>query len=201
MRSRFLASTVAALAATAAAAPAAAADFTAPPAAGIGSLGAATGLRFAQAPACPPVARIECGSLRVPLFHAKPAGRAIDVGYALMRHRDTALPAARGTVVLNPGGPGADPIAHASEYDTDLADLLRDHDVLLIDPRGRGRSSPIRCGLSTLPATRKRFTRALAACRRTLGRRARASIVFDFIRNQRLGDTSCLAAIPPAPVS
>jgi pimeloyl-ACP methyl ester carboxylesterase len=28
-----------------------------------------------------------------------------------------------------------------------------------------------------------------------------ASIVFDFIRNQRLGDTSCLAAIPPVPVS
>jgi hypothetical protein len=25
--------------------------------------------------------------------------------------------------------------------------------------------------------------------------------VFDFIRNQRLGDTSCLAAIPPVPVS
>jgi pimeloyl-ACP methyl ester carboxylesterase len=28
-----------------------------------------------------------------------------------------------------------------------------------------------------------------------------ASIVFDFIRHQRLGDTGCLAAIPPVPVS
>jgi pimeloyl-ACP methyl ester carboxylesterase len=28
-----------------------------------------------------------------------------------------------------------------------------------------------------------------------------ASITFDFIRNQRLGDTSCLATIPPVPVS
>jgi pimeloyl-ACP methyl ester carboxylesterase len=28
-----------------------------------------------------------------------------------------------------------------------------------------------------------------------------ASITFDFIRNQRLGDTSCLANIPPVPVS
>jgi pimeloyl-ACP methyl ester carboxylesterase len=174
MRARFLASTVAAVAAGAAAAPSAAADVTAPSDAGFGSLGAATGLRFAQPPACPPVARIECGSLRVPLFHAKPAAKAIDVGYALMRHRDTALPAARGTVVLNPGGPGADPIAHAPAYDTELADLLIDHDVLLIDPRGTGQSSPIRCGLTALPATRKRFTRALAACRQTLGRRARA---------------------------
>ncbi len=111
----------------------------------------------------------------MPLFHAKPAAKAIDVGYALMRHRDTALPAARGTVVLNPGGPGADPIAHAPPYDTELADLLIDHDVLLIDPRGTGQSSPIRCGLTALPATRKRFTRALAACRQTLGRRARVA--------------------------
>jgi hypothetical protein len=27
-----------------------------------------------------------------------------------------------------------------------------------------------------------------------------ASITFAFIRNQRLGDTSCLATIPPVPV-
>ena len=76
--------------------------------------------------------------------------------------------------MVNPGGPGAEAIARASAYDTDLADLLRDHDVLLIDPRGVGRSSPIRCGLTALPATRERFIRALAECRRTLGREARA---------------------------
>jgi pimeloyl-ACP methyl ester carboxylesterase len=174
MTSRFRPSIALLAAAAAVATPAAAADFTAPPAAGIGSLGAASGSWFAQQPGCPSVPRIECGSLRVPLFHAKPAGKATEVGYALMRHRDTALPTARGTVVLNPGGPGADPIAHATEYDTELADLLRDHDVLLIDPRGTGQSSPIRCGLSALPAPRKPFTQALAACRRALGRRARA---------------------------
>jgi len=28
-----------------------------------------------------------------------------------------------------------------------------------------------------------------------------AAITFDFIRNQRLGDTSCLTQIPPLPVS
>jgi pimeloyl-ACP methyl ester carboxylesterase len=121
-----------------------------------------------------PVPEAECGSVRVPLLRSNPAGETIDVAYALIRHRDASLQAARGTVVINPGGPGADVISRASMYDEDLAGLLSDHDLLLIDPRGTGRSGPIRCGLSELPATREGFVRALAACRRTLGVRARA---------------------------
>lgn len=157
---RFL---IPAIAALAAAASPAAADFTAPPAAGLG----------AQVE-CPPVARIECGSVQVPLFHERPDGRTIDVAYARIRHRDTSLPAARGTVAINPGGPGAATIPQAQAYDTDLADLLRDHDLLLIDVRGAGQSSPIGCGFTQVPSRREAFTRAIAACGRTLGTRARA---------------------------
>jgi pimeloyl-ACP methyl ester carboxylesterase len=123
---------------------------------------------------CPPVAGTECGSVRVPLLRSQPAGETIDIGYALIRHRDSALPAAKGTVVINPGGPGADVVSRAPLFAVDLAALLADHDVLLVDPRGTGRSNPIRCGLTDLPPTRARVVRAIGACRRTLGVRARA---------------------------
>ena len=55
-----------------------------------------------------------------------------------------------------------------------FADLLSDHDLLLIDPRGGGRSHPIRCGVTALPATRKGFVRAIERCGKRLGRQARA---------------------------
>ena len=128
----------------------------------------------AQAPGCVPVPAAECGSVRVPLFRSRPAGPMIDIGYALIRHRDPALPAARGTVVLNPGGPGGDVISGAAEWTEQLAGLLGDHDLLLIDPRGTGRSHPISCGVTGLPATRQRYVRAIGRCGRRLGRQARA---------------------------
>jgi pimeloyl-ACP methyl ester carboxylesterase len=170
---RFLMAAVTALAAAVATMPVVVAARDAPAASG-GTFAAAPGPLLAQTPACVPVTGAECGSVRVPLLRSKAAGETIDVAYVLLRHRDTSLQAARGTVVINPGGPGADVISRASTYAKDLAALLSDHDVLLIDPRGTGGSGPIRCGLSQLPATRERFVRAVAACRRTLGVRARA---------------------------
>jgi pimeloyl-ACP methyl ester carboxylesterase len=128
----------------------------------------------AQPPACVPVAGAECGSVKVPLFRSRPAGPTIDVAYVLVRHRDPALPVARGTVVFNPGGSGAPVIDSAAMWTEVFTDLLSDHDLLLIDSRGGGRSDPLRCGVTALPATRKGFVRAIARCGRRLGRRARA---------------------------
>ena len=128
----------------------------------------------AQAPACVPVAGAECGSVRVPLFRPDHGGPRIDVAYALVRHSDPALAAARGTVVLNTGGPGDRIIDNAATLVPRLAGLLSDHDLLLIDPRGVGRSHPISCGATTLPATRQGLVRTIARCRQRLGRQARA---------------------------
>ena len=127
-----------------------------------------------MAQACVPVPGAVCGSVRVPLFRSRPAGATIDIAYALIRHQDPAIPAARGTVVLNPGGPGNDVISGAAEWTKRLAGLVADHDLLLIDPRGTGRSHPIECGVTGLPATRRGLVHAVARCRETLGRRARA---------------------------
>ena len=127
----------------------------------------------AQVPGCVP-APAECGSVRVPLFRSRPAGPMIDVAYVLVRHRDVTLPTARGTVALNPGGPGVDVVASAAEWTQRLAGLVADHDVLLIDPRGTGQSHPLRCGVTEIPATRKGFVDAIARCGTRLGRQARA---------------------------
>jgi pimeloyl-ACP methyl ester carboxylesterase len=128
--------------------------------------------RQGQPPAC--VAGAVCGSVRVPLFRSRPAGRKIDVGYALIHHQDPTVPAARGTVVLNPGGPGDEVVANAAEWVGRLGGLVADHDLLLIDPRGTGRSHPLNCGVSAAPTTRRGVVRAVARCRKTLGRQARA---------------------------
>jgi pimeloyl-ACP methyl ester carboxylesterase len=145
-----------------------------PAAAGASSFRLGAGIGLMQAPGCVPVPAAECGSVRVPLFRSKPAGPTIDVAYVLVRHRDPALPTARGTVVFNPGGPGTDVIGNAANWTGLLAGLLSDHDVLLIDPRGLGRSHPLSCGLTEVPATRSGFVRAIARCGKRLGRQARA---------------------------
>ena len=123
---------------------------------------------------CVPVPAAVCGSVRVPLFRSRPAGAKIDIAYAVIPHQDPAVPAARGTVVLNPGGPGNDVIAGAADWTQQLAGLVADHDLLLIDPRGTGRSHPIDCGITGLPPTRPGLVRAIARCGEALGRRARA---------------------------
>jgi pimeloyl-ACP methyl ester carboxylesterase len=145
-----------------------------PTAAGASPFGLSRAGRVAQAPGCVPAPAAECGSVRVPLFRSKPAGPKIDIGYALIRHRDAALPVARGTVVFNPGDSNAPVIDSAAMWAGVFTDLLSDHDLLLIDPRGGGRSHPIRCGVTAVPGTRKGLVRAVERCGRRLGRQARA---------------------------
>jgi len=135
----------------------------------------ALGLRAAApAASCVPVPGAECGSIRVPLSRSTPRGQTIDVAYVLIHHRDPSLPSARGTVVFNPGGPGEGVIADAAMWTGAFSDLLNDHDLLLIDPRGTGRSHPLACGFTAFPPTRDGFSRAGALCGRRLGRQARA---------------------------
>lgn len=122
---------------------------------------------------CVPVPGAVCGTVRVPLVRARPGLGDITVAYALIKHRDTSRPA-RGTVTINPGGPGDSAIASASTYARMFGGLLQDHDLLLVDPRGVNRSDPVSCGaLSSLPATREEFVRAVGECGRTLGAGAR----------------------------
>ncbi|MFB4302085.1 alpha/beta fold hydrolase [Actinomadura sp. NTSP31] len=122
---------------------------------------------------CVPVSGAVCGTVRVPLVRANPGLGDTTVAYALIGHRDASRPA-RGTVTINPGGPGDSAITSAATYARMFGDLLKDHDLLLVDPRGVNRSDPVSCGtLTSLPATREVFVRAVGECGRKLGARAR----------------------------
>lgn len=119
-----------------------------------------------------PIPGAQCGTVNVPLIRAHPERGRITVTYALLRHRDRSRPA-KGTLVVNPGGPGGSAIAYASAYARLYAPLLADHDLLLMDPRGVNKSSPVDCGLASQVTSRQGLLLAAERCGKTLGDKAR----------------------------
>ncbi len=133
-----------------------------------------------QEPSCPgvPGLRTQCGSIRVQLDRANPKAGRTTVAFALVRHRGTHP--ALGTIVLNPGGPGLGPIVglaqQAELFVAIFGQLLDTHDMLLIDPRGTGRSAALQCqdlSVENVPATRSALLDAVGSCGRELRKRAR----------------------------
>ncbi|WP_130012634.1 alpha/beta hydrolase [Serinicoccus sediminis] len=84
----------------------------------------------------------ECASLTVPLDYAEPDGQTIDL--ALLR--DPAGGEARGSLVVNPGGPGGSGVDYAMSAGMAISAPVREaYDVVGFDPRGVARSAPITC--------------------------------------------------------
>ncbi|WP_433347189.1 alpha/beta fold hydrolase [Microtetraspora malaysiensis] len=106
-----------------------------------------------------------------PLLSGRPEFGTTPVGYALVRRSRHAQPSA-GTVMVNPGGPGQSTIGMTATFTTVLASLISDHDLLLIDTRGTGRSGPIACG--TGQPFGRASAEAVAACAADLGPKAAA---------------------------
>ncbi len=97
------------------------------------------------APALPP--ELECASLAVPLDYGDPAGEQIAIGLNRLPALD---PAKRiGSLVFNPGGPGGaatEFIAAAAMGAPLFTPAVREHfDLIGMDPRGVGSSTPVRC--------------------------------------------------------
>ena len=90
---------------------------------------------------------LECAALSVPLDYDNPAGEQIVIGMNRLPARD---PQQRiGSLIFNPGGPGG---AGSSLITLEAAGLplfdpqIRDHfDLIGMDPRGVGMSTPVRC--------------------------------------------------------
>jgi pimeloyl-ACP methyl ester carboxylesterase len=85
---------------------------------------------------------LQCAYLTVPLDYANPNGRAIKIG--LLR-RPASDPAHRiGSLVINPGGPGASGMSNAASLSGVIMnnDLGRRFDFVGFDPRGVGSSEP-----------------------------------------------------------
>ena len=89
----------------------------------------------------------QCATVTVPLDYDNPQGQTITV--ALKKLSSTSS-SPRGSVFLNPGGPGGSGIslinAQAELYKSgDLSEVLANYDVIGFDPRGVGQSTPITC--------------------------------------------------------
>ena len=124
----------------------------------------------------PDVPNALCGSVTVPLDRADPRSPMTTVAYVLMQRKDTSVPS-EGTLMLNPGGPGEDAYQFAGFLSQQFAALFDRRDLLLIDPRGTGRSDPISCrafdDVAVHFAPRASYIAATGACGRELGARAR----------------------------
>ncbi|MCO6008316.1 alpha/beta hydrolase [Actinoallomurus purpureus] len=121
------------------------------------------------------MARMECGTLRVPLSYDQPTGRKISIAVTRLRATD---PAHRlGSLAVNPGGPGASgylmPVKLITRSPTNMR-LNARYDMIGFDPRGVGRSSKVDCpelrdavtpphGPLTERAARQAYARQVAA--------------------------------------
>ncbi|MBO0715606.1 MAG: alpha/beta fold hydrolase, partial [Acidimicrobiales bacterium] len=87
---------------------------------------------------------LECASLRVPLSYAHPNGRSIRL--ALARFPSASHRQRIGSLIINPGGPGASGIQFLRQVAAAFApDVLAHFDIVTWDPRGVGQSSPVVC--------------------------------------------------------
>lgn len=84
----------------------------------------------------------ECASLRVPVDYADPGGATLDLAVL----RSPAGGDARGSLVVNPGGPGSSGIAYARATSAIVTEDVSDSfDIVGFDPRGVGASAPVEC--------------------------------------------------------
>jgi pimeloyl-ACP methyl ester carboxylesterase len=98
----------------------------------------------------------QCATLPVPLDYDRPDGAVVDL--AVIR-RPAAGPRRIGTLVVNPGGPGASAVAYLRA----IADLLprrirQRFDLVSFDPRGTGESSPVVCDSNIDPLLDANFS-------------------------------------------
>ena len=101
----------------------------------------------------PPVAPVtwhgcdagECGSVSVPVDRAAPRGARIDL--AVARASRAKSDQRIGSLLVNPGGPGASGLDIVGYIASHLPSAITDRfDVVAWDPRGSGKSAPVNCG-------------------------------------------------------
>ncbi len=86
----------------------------------------------------------QCARLAVPLDDAVEGGATIDI--ALVRYRALDAEHRIGSLLMNPGGPGASGIDYVLAVGRSLPNELRDRfDIVGFDPRGVGESAPVDC--------------------------------------------------------
>ena len=93
---------------------------------------------------CEGDAEHECTDLQVPLDYTDPGGETIEI--AVLRVPASEPGQRLGSLVVNPGGPGAPGTSYAAAGDAVFrAPLLARYDIVGFDPRGTGGSAPVDC--------------------------------------------------------
>lgn len=118
-----------------------------------------------------------CAELTVPLDYSRPGGRTIKLALSRLPATDRAHRI--GTMVLNHGGPGESTLGMPLETRAAMKDVAARYDLVGLDPRFVGRSTPLDCGwpiglwLRSAGATRARFDHQVAVQRDLAERCAR----------------------------
>ncbi|RKS74700.1 TAP-like protein [Actinomadura pelletieri DSM 43383] len=102
-----------------------------------------TGLPKLPRGASPPASLFRCATLEVPLDHSRPSGEKI--GIALIRVPATDPRHRIGSLLFNFGGPGGDGVTTLAQVAGQYNALRARYDLVGFDPRGVGRSAPVRC--------------------------------------------------------
>ncbi|WP_026361243.1 alpha/beta hydrolase [Amycolatopsis nigrescens] len=114
------------------------------------ALASADSLKWGPCPADAAKPGLECTTLDVPLDYRDPDGQTIEI--AVSRLASTDPEKRRGVLLTNTGGPGGAGL----DFPAALRDLgmpqevLDSYDVIGIDPRGVGHSTPVTCDLTPL---------------------------------------------------
>jgi len=84
----------------------------------------------------------QCGTLAVPLDYADPQGKTIRLAVLKVPAESTSI----GVLVINPGGPGGPGVDTAPNFAQGFDLHVREsYDIVGFDPRGIGRSDPLKC--------------------------------------------------------
>lgn len=91
---------------------------------------------------CPDLTGALCTSIATPLDYENPQGEVLNLQLAKLPARGEKL----GSLLFNPGGPGASGITYLEFSDQVFSEkLLENFDIVAFDPRGVGMSNPIDC--------------------------------------------------------
>lgn len=115
--------------------------------------GGASAAKFSPAGSTPTASRsgvwsscgggFQCATLAVPLDYSHPNGETIKI--ALIRKPATDPAQRIGSILTNPGGPGAPGIDFLKQFASSMSGLNTRFDLVGFDPRGVGQSAPVRC--------------------------------------------------------
>ncbi|KUO09431.1 alpha/beta hydrolase [Streptomyces sp. DSM 15324] len=125
-----------------------------------------------------------CGEVTVPLDYRHPDGRVIKVALSRLRATDRAH--RHGTLLYNPGGPGVPALYLALQLRQAEPLLAARYDVIGMDPRFVGRSTPLDCHWPTVSIgsagpDRSTFEKTVRLSRDLASRCARHRSVLPFV--------------------